>query len=183
MSFAEFLALSFAEFLALSFAEGFAESGDGFARAAGGEQRYAEVVADIDQGRLKEEGGVVAGDDVFGFVTVNEGIKVHKTNCPNALQLQSNYSYRIMPAKWIDSTQTEFKSNLEISGIDTIGLVNEVTKVISNNLHIDMKSVHFDSNDGVFTGKIVVVVKNKTILNNLVENIKKINGIDKVTRV
>ncbi len=88
-----------------------------------------------------------------------------------------------MPAKWIDSTQREFKAVLNISGIDTIGLVNEVTKVISNNLHIDMKSVHFDSNDGVFTGKIVVVVKNKSILNNLVDNIKKINGIDKVTRV
>src|SRR5690554_5577428 len=125
----------------------------------------------------------IPGDDVFGFVTVNEGIKVHKTNCPNAIQLQSNYSYRIMPAKWIDSTQREFKAILNISGIDTIGLVNEVTKVISNNLHIDMKSVNFESNDGVFTGKVVVVVKNKSILNNLAENIKKINGIDKVTRV
>lgn len=125
----------------------------------------------------------IPGDDVFGFVTVNEGIKVHKTNCPNALQLQSNYSYRIMPAKWIDSTQQEFKANLTISGIDTIGLVNEVTKVISNNLHIDMKSVRFDSDDGIFTGKIVVIVKNKTILNNLVDNIKKINGIEKVTRL
>lgn len=125
----------------------------------------------------------IPGDNVFGFVTVNEGIKVHKTNCPNALQLQSNYSYRIMPAKWIDSTQQEFMANLSISGIDTIGLVNEVTKVISNNLHIDMKSVHFDSDGGVFNGKIVVIVKNKTILNNLVDNIKKINGIDKVTRL
>lgn len=124
----------------------------------------------------------IPGDTVFGFVTVNEGLKVHKTNCPNALQLQSNYSYRIMKAKWIDSTQKDFKANLIITGIDTIGLVNAVTKVVSSNLHIDMKSVHFDSDDGVFTGKIVVVVKNKDILNNLVENIKKINGIDKVTR-
>jgi len=125
----------------------------------------------------------IPGDDVFGFVTVSEGIKVHKKNCPNALQLQSNYGYRIISAKWIDSTQREFKSQLTITGIDTIGLVNEVTKVISNNLSIDMKSVHFDSNDGVFNGKITVVVKNKNILDNLVENIKKINGIDKVTRV
>ncbi len=124
----------------------------------------------------------IPGDDVFGFVTVNEGIKVHKKNCPNALQLRSNYSYRIMPAKWIDSTQSDFKAELSITGIDTIGLVNEVTKVISGNLHINMKSVHFDSDDGVFTGKIVVVVKNKAILDNLVKNIKKINGIDKVTR-
>ncbi len=125
----------------------------------------------------------IPGDNVFGFVTVNEGIKVHKVNCPNAVQLQSNYSYRIMPAKWIDSTQREFKAQLNITGIDTIGLVNEVTKVVSNNLLIDMKSVHFDSDDGVFLGKIIVVVKNKTILDNLVEKIKKINGIDKVTRI
>jgi GTP pyrophosphokinase len=125
----------------------------------------------------------IPGDDVFGFLTVNDGIKVHKQNCPNAIQLQSNYNYRIMQAKWIDSTQREFKAELRLTGIDAVGLVNGVTKVVSNNLHIDMKSVHFDSNDGVFTGKIVVVVKNKNILNNLVENIKKINGIDKVTRV
>lgn len=124
----------------------------------------------------------IPGDDVFGFLTVNEGIKVHKQNCPNALQLQSNYGYRIMPAKWIDSTQSDFRAELNITGIDTIGLVNEVTKVISNNLNINMKSVHFDSNDGIFSGNIIVVVKNKNILNNLVEKIKNINGIDKVTR-
>ncbi|MAT89133.1 MAG: RelA/SpoT family protein [Flavobacteriaceae bacterium] len=124
----------------------------------------------------------IPGDDVFGFVTVNDGIKVHKQNCPNALQLQSNYSYRIMKAKWIDSTKEEFKAQLIITGIDHMGLVNEVTKVVSNNLHIDMRGVHFDSDDGVFTGKITVVVKNKSILNDLVNRIKKINGIDKVTR-
>ncbi len=124
----------------------------------------------------------IPGDDVFGFVTVNEGIKVHKKNCPNALQLQSNYNYRIMPAKWIDSTQQEFKAILVITGIDTFGLVNNVTKVVSNNHHIDMKSVHFDTDDGTFTGKITVVVKSKSILDNLVKNIKKINGIHKVTR-
>ncbi len=125
----------------------------------------------------------IPGDDVFGFVTVNEGIKVHKVNCPNALQLQSNYNYRIIQAKWIDSSQREFKAELKITGIDAVGLVNDVTKVVSNNLHIDMKSVHFDSDDGVFTGRITVVVKNKSTLDNLVQNIKKINGIDKVTRV
>lgn len=124
----------------------------------------------------------IPGDDVFGFLTINEGIKVHKQNCPNAVQLQSNYNYRIMLANWIDSTQQEFKVNLVISGIDAMGLVNNLTKVISNNLHIDMKSVHFDTDGGTFQGKITVVVKSKKILDNLVKNIKKINGIDKVTR-
>lgn len=125
----------------------------------------------------------IPGDDVFGFVTINEGIKVHKNNCPNALQLRSNYSYRILEATWIDSTQREFSAQLAISGIDTMGLVNEVTKIISNNHHINMRSVNFESNDGIFTGKIVVVVKNITILNSLMDNLKKINGIDKVTRL
>lgn len=125
----------------------------------------------------------IPGDDVFGFLTVSEGIKIHKQNCPNALQLQSNFSYRVLQARWIDSSQHGFKADLEISGIDTIGLVNEITKVISNNLNINIKSVHFDTNDAIFYGKISVIVKNKTLLDNLVQNIKKINGIDKVTRL
>ena len=124
----------------------------------------------------------IAGDDVFGFLTINDGIKVHKTNCPNAIQMQSNYNYRVLKAKWIDSSQREFQATLKISGIDTFGMVNSVTKVVSNNLHIDMKSVHFDTHDGTFSGTIVVKVKNKSILNNLMKNIKKINGIDKVRR-
>jgi len=125
----------------------------------------------------------IPGDDVFGFITVSEGIKVHKNTCPNALQLQSNYTYRIIQAKWIDSSQQDFKAELIITGIDNLGLVNSVTKVISNNMNIDIKKISFDSNDGVFTGKIVVIVKNKTILNEVISKIKKINGIDKVTRV
>ena len=125
----------------------------------------------------------IPGDNVFGFVTVSDGIKVHKKNCPNALQLQSNFSYRIINAKWKDSTQSDFKAEIVISGIDTIGLVNEVTKIISNNLSINIINLHFESDDGVFNGNIAVVVKNITILDNLLKNIKKINGIDKVSRL
>ena len=125
----------------------------------------------------------IPGDKVFGFITVTDGIKVHKKNCPNALQLQSNFSYRIITAKWIDSSQSDFKIELLISGIDTVGLVNEMTKIISNTHNINMISVHFESNDGIFNGNIIVVVKNISILDNLVKNIKKINGIDKITRI
>ena len=125
----------------------------------------------------------IPGDEVFGFLTVSDGIKVHKKNCPNALQLQSNYNYRIIKAKWIDSSQDKFKAELIISGIDTMGLVNEVTKVISSNLGINMKSVLFESNDGVFSGKVVVIVQNNNIINNLIKKLKKISGIDKITRV
>jgi GTP pyrophosphokinase len=125
----------------------------------------------------------IPGDKVFGFVTVNEGIKVHKKNCPNAVSLQSNYAYRIMPAKWIDSSQQVYTSQITLSGIDNLGLVNDITKLISQNLHVNMKSISFSSDDGVFSGKITVEVKNQAMLKNLIDKLKKINGIDKVTRV
>ena len=125
----------------------------------------------------------IPGDEVFGFLTINEGIKIHKKNCPNALSLQSNYAYRIMQAKWIDSSQQEFAAQITLSGIDNMGLVNNITKVISSNMHVNMKSISFQSDDGVFSGKINVIVKNSTMLKKLMENLKKINGIDKVTRV
>ncbi|HMC00512.1 MAG TPA: RelA/SpoT family protein [Flavobacteriaceae bacterium] len=125
----------------------------------------------------------IPGDPVFGFLTVSEGLKVHKMNCPNAVSLQSNYAYRIMQAKWIDSSQQEFSALIKISGIDNLGLVNEITKVISSNMHVNMKSLNFDSDDGVFSGKINLVVKNNTMLKKLIDKLKAINGIDKVTRV
>ena len=125
----------------------------------------------------------IPGDPVFGFITINDGIKVHKKNCPNALSLQSNYAYRILQAKWIDSTQQEFSTQIKLSGIDNLGLVNNITQVISSNMHVNMKSISFDTDDGVFNGKINVVVTNITMLKKLIDNLKKINGIDKVTRV
>ncbi len=125
----------------------------------------------------------IPGDDVFGFLTVNEGIKIHKKNCPNALSMQSNYAYRIMQAKWIDSSQQEFLAQIRVTGIDHIGLVSDITSIISDNMHVNMKSLSFESDDGLFSGKINVVVKNNTIIKKLLEKLKKINGIDKVTRV
>lgn len=124
----------------------------------------------------------IPGDDVFGFITVADGIKVHKKDCPNAIQLQSNYAYRIISAKWIDSSQEEFKAIIKLTGLDNLGLVSEITKEISKNLHVDMRSISFQSNESVFEGKITVIVKNKTILKKLMDHLKKIKGIDKVTR-
>ncbi|MDQ7916726.1 RelA/SpoT family protein [Mesonia sp. MT50] len=124
----------------------------------------------------------IPGDSVFGFVTVNDGINVHKKECPNAIQLQSNYAYRIMTAKWVDSTQQEFRAIIKLTGLDDLGLVSQITKEISNNLNVDMRNISFDSHDSVFQGKITVIVKNKTILKKLMTRLKKINGIDKVTR-
>jgi GTP pyrophosphokinase len=123
------------------------------------------------------------GDDVFGFVTVNDGIKVHKKDCPNAISLQSNYAYRIIGAKWIDSTQEEFTAELRMSGIDNIGLINDITDIISDEMHVNMRNINFNTDGGTFTGRIKVVVKNKEILKKLMANLKQINGIDKVVRV
>ena len=125
----------------------------------------------------------IAGDSVFGFVTINEGIKVHKKDCPNAIGMQSNFAYRVMSAKWIDSTQEEFKALLSITGMDSIGLTNQLTKVISNNMHVNIQSISLSTNAGLFEGQIAVVVQNNTILKRLINNIKKIDGIEKVTRV
>ncbi|MCH7524278.1 MAG: bifunctional (p)ppGpp synthetase/guanosine-3',5'-bis(diphosphate) 3'-pyrophosphohydrolase [Bacteroidetes bacterium] len=125
----------------------------------------------------------IPGDSVFGFVTINDGIKIHKKNCPNALSLQSNYAYRILLAKWIDSTQQEFTAIIQITGIDNLGLVNEVTKVISGNMHVNIKSLNFETDHGLFSGKITVVVKHNNLVKKLMDRIKKINGIEKVHRV
>ncbi|TXD84762.1 bifunctional (p)ppGpp synthetase/guanosine-3',5'-bis(diphosphate) 3'-pyrophosphohydrolase [Subsaximicrobium wynnwilliamsii] len=133
--------------------------------------------------KLSECCNPIPGDPVFGFLTINEGIKIHKKNCPNALSLQSNYAYRIMQAKWIDSSQQEFATKIELSGIDKLGLVNTITKVISSNMHVNMKSISFETDGGIFRGKINVVVNNNSMLQKLMDNLKKINGIDKVTRV
>lgn len=125
----------------------------------------------------------IPGDDVFGFITINDGIKVHKKDCPNAIRLQSNYAYRIISAKWIDSSQEEFKATLKITGMDSLGLTNELTKVISNNMHVNIQSISLNGHAGIFNGQLTVVVQNNTILKKLIDNIKKIDGIDKVTRI
>jgi guanosine-3',5'-bis(diphosphate) 3'-pyrophosphohydrolase len=125
----------------------------------------------------------IPGDLVFGFVTINEGIKVHKKDCPNAIAMQSNYAYRIMQARWIDSSQQEFKAILNVTGMDTLGLTNELTKVISNNMHVNIQSISLNGAAGLFKGQVIVIVQNNTILKKLIENIKKIDGIDKVTRI
>jgi guanosine-3',5'-bis(diphosphate) 3'-pyrophosphohydrolase len=124
----------------------------------------------------------IPGDEVFGFITINEGIKVHKKDCPNAISLQSNYAYRIIPAKWIDSSQQEFKAILHITGMDTIGLTNKLTKVISDNMNVNIQSISLSGDAGIFKGQIAVIVQNNTILKKLIDNIKKIDGIDKVSR-
>lgn len=125
----------------------------------------------------------IPGDKVFGFVTINEGIKVHKNNCPNAISLQSNYAYRIMPAKWIDSTQQEYKITLKFSGIDKKGIANNITRIVSNSIDTYIYGINITGDDGVFEGNITIGVKNKVQVNNLIDKMKKIDGVQKVDRV
>jgi GTP pyrophosphokinase len=125
----------------------------------------------------------IAGDRVFGFTTINEGIKVHKNNCPNAVSLQSKYEYRIIAAKWIDSSTQDYNATITLKGIDRMGLVQDVTGVISENMHVNIKNISFSTNHGIFTGSIDVVVPNKNLLTHLVQQLNKLSGIDKVTRV
>ncbi|MAR62535.1 MAG: RelA/SpoT family protein [Flavobacteriaceae bacterium] len=122
------------------------------------------------------------GDDVFGFLTINDGIKVHKSNCKNSLSLQSKFAYRILKAKWVDSSQYEFSSTIQIIGIDNLGLVNKITTIISENLNINMEKMSFDTEGDTFKGLITLKVKNKNIVDKLITRLKKIKGVDKVLR-
>ena len=124
----------------------------------------------------------VAGDKVFGFVTVNDGIKVHKYDCKNSISMQSKFAYRILKCKWIDSTQHDYTSKIQIIGIDNIGLVNQITTVISENLSINMRKMSFDTEGDTFKGSITFRVKNKNIVDKLIQRIKKIKGVYKVVR-
>ena len=124
----------------------------------------------------------IPGDVVFGFVSVKEGIKVHKKDCPNSIVLRSNYAYRIIAANWIDSENHEFNAQIQISGIDDIGLINNITSLISNSMNVNMNRISFETNDGTFSGFISVEVKNKVILSKLLKKLSSIDGIEKVSR-
>ena len=124
----------------------------------------------------------IPGDTVFGFLTIKEGIKIHKKTCTNSISLQSKFAYRIIKSKWIDSSQEYFNSKIKISGIDNLGIVSEITRIISNSLNIDIKKMSFDTEENTFTGKITLKVKTKSILDKLIDRLKKINGIEKVIR-
>ncbi|MFC6101749.1 RelA/SpoT family protein [Olivibacter domesticus] len=124
----------------------------------------------------------IPGDDVFGFVTVNDGIKIHRTNCPNASKLMANYGYRIVKAKWTSQQELAFLTGLRIVGIDDVGLVNRITTVISQDFKINIRSITISSNQGIFEGSIMVYVNNTEHLDSLIKKLKQIKGITGITR-
>ena len=124
----------------------------------------------------------IPGDDVFGFVTVNEGIKIHRTSCPNAAQLMANYGYRVVKAKWNKQQELTFLTGLHIIGIDDVGLINNITKVISNDFKVNMRSITVDTDNGIFDGSIMIYVNDKEHLDHLIENLLLVKGVTAVTR-
>ena len=126
---------------------------------------------------------VIPGDKIFGFITISDGIKVHNDNCPNAINLRANYDYRVLQAKWVNAESFKNRIKIEIEGLDRIGMINDITAVISNNMSMDMKSMSIASNDGIFTGNINLEVKNKSQLEETFKQLKAINGVSKVKRV
>jgi len=124
----------------------------------------------------------IPGDNVFGFVTVNEGIKIHRTNCPNASKLMANYGYRIIKAKWTSQKELAFLTGLQIVGIDDVGLINKITTVISQEFKLNIRSITIGSNEGIFEGSIMVFVNDTEQLEHLIRSLTQIKGITSVTR-
>lgn len=126
---------------------------------------------------------VIPGDKIFGFITISDGIKVHNENCPNAINLRANYDYRVLQAKWVNAESFKNRIKIEIEGIDRMGMINDITAVISNNMNMDMKSMSIASNDGIFTGNINLEVRNRSQLEETFKQLKAINGVSKVKRM
>ena len=125
----------------------------------------------------------IPGDPIFGFITINEGIKIHRTNCPNATQLMSNYAYRIINARWESREHKEFSVKLHFTGVDDIGLVNKITTAISKKSNINIKALKFDTNDGVFNGETTIEINDTEQLAGLISALKKIEGVFTVERI
>jgi GTP pyrophosphokinase len=124
----------------------------------------------------------IPGDLIFGFLTVMDGIKVHRSDCPNSIQLRSNYAYRILQAKWISEQEIDFIASISIKGIDSLGLMNKVTQIISNQMNVNIKSINIKTDDGIFDGVITLKVHNVEFLNDLTIKLKSLEEISSITR-
>lgn len=126
----------------------------------------------------------IPGDDIFGFVTVGEGVKIHRTNCPNAIGLMSNYGYRIIRSKWANtaSKTRAFITNITLNGIDSVGIVSTITDIISKQLQINMHAIQIGSKDGMFEGAIELEVFDTNQLEELMNKIKAASPLIKVSR-
>ena len=124
----------------------------------------------------------IPGDEIFGFTTIEEGVKVHRVSCPNAIQMRSNFDYRINSAKWIGKDKINFMAYFTIKGIDRIGLMNNVTRIISSQMNVNIKGININSQDGIFEGEITLKVHNVSFLDSLMKKLKKIDGLNSIER-
>ena len=125
----------------------------------------------------------IPGDDIYGFITVNEGIKVHRTNCKNSPELLSKYAYRILKANWYTKSNVELITSLSIEGTDRVGVIDDITKIISSQLKVNMKSINVDLKDGIFNGEIELFVSDTLQLSKLIKKLQKVPNVNNVTRL
>ncbi len=125
----------------------------------------------------------IPGDEVFGFTTVDEGIKIHRTSCPNAQEMMSKFAYRVIKARWNSQNLVQFEVGLKFTGIDDVGLVQKITNIISTDMRVNMRAISFEAIDGIFSGRVIVLVHDTAHLNDLIKNLKAVDGVLTVDRI
>jgi GTP pyrophosphokinase len=125
----------------------------------------------------------IPGDSVMGYITISKGIKIHRTDCPNVVNLVAKYGDRVIKVAWANTKGEEFEVHINIEGTDRVGLTRDVTKAISTQLKVNMTSVHFETNHSVFTGNLGLSVKDKEEVDNIVKVLKSVDGVIKVSRI
>ena len=125
----------------------------------------------------------IPGDDVFGFITASEGLKIHRTNCPNAAQLLAHYGHRVVKTKWVKNREISFLTGLRIVGMDDVGVIHKITNIISGELKINIAGLTIESKEGLFEGLIKVFVHDKDELEELVARLKGLDGIQSINRL
>ncbi|MFN8296861.1 MAG: ACT domain-containing protein [Chitinophagales bacterium] len=124
----------------------------------------------------------IPGDDVIGFISINGVIKIHRTGCPNVINLASKYGYRIIKTRWTAKTTPAFLTTVKLIGLDDIGVINKLTTIISGEMKLNMQSISIETNEGIFEGIIKVFVKDNDQVNKLISKLKSISGINSVIR-
>ena len=125
----------------------------------------------------------IYGDPIFGFVTINGGIKIHRTDCPNAPELRRRYGYRVVKARWSGKGSSQYSITLRVVGTDDIGIVNNLTSIISKDERLVLRSINIDSHDGLFSGNIVVMLEDTSRLESLIKKLRTVKGVKQVERI
>lgn len=125
----------------------------------------------------------IPGDEIFGFISIDDGVKIHKISCPNAINLMSNFSHRLIKARWASKESIPFISIIHIEGIDNIGILHKITGIIAEEFNVNMKAIDLKGEAGIFKGNIMLYINDTEHLNELINRIKKIDGVKGVKRI